>query len=90
YANELRKRGNFSYQKHGETLPTDRRINWVQGTILNYTSGFTQGTVGFSTEVAAYNAVVLDRSRKDIANGGNRTLAENNGDAVDQWSKLGL
>ncbi|UZE24587.1 OprD family porin [Pseudomonas sp. B21-056] len=90
YANELLKRGNFSYQKHGETRPTDRRINWVQGTILNYTSGFTQGTVGFSTEVAAYNAVVLDRSRKDIANGGNRTLAENNGDAVDQWSKLGL
>lgn len=91
YANELKRRGGtFSYQKHGETQTTPRRINWVQGTILNYSSGFTQGTVGFSTEVAAYNALVLDRSRKDIANGSNRTLAHSDGDAVDQWSKLGL
>ncbi|VVN69380.1 OprD family porin [Pseudomonas fluorescens] len=91
YANELLRRGgNFHYQKHGETRDTPRRINWVQGTILNYSSGFTQGPVGFSTEVAAYNALVLDRSRKDIANGSNRTLAHSDGDAVDQWSKLGL
>ncbi len=91
YSNEMLKRGGkFEYEKHGQTIETSRRINWVQGTILNYTSGFTQGTVGFSTEVAAYNAVALDRSRKDIAGGGNRTQAHANGEAVDQWSKLGL
>ncbi|MFW9084450.1 OprD family porin [Pseudomonas sp. P2758] len=91
YANEEKKRGgNFKYERHGETLTGSRRINWVQGTILNYTSGFTQGTVGFSTEVAAYNAIALDRSREDIKGGSNRTLAHSNGDAVDQWSKLGL
>ncbi|WP_282877048.1 OprD family outer membrane porin [Pseudomonas peli] len=39
---------------------TDRRTNWVQGTILKYSSGFTEGTVGVSTEVAAYNAIALD------------------------------
>ncbi|MHC8342087.1 OprD family porin [Pseudomonas sp. RT6P73] len=91
YANEDKQRGGtFKYERHGETLTGSRRINWVQGTILNYTSGFTQGTVGFSTEVAAYNAIALDRSREDIKGGSNRTLAHSNGDAVDQWSKLGL
>ncbi|WP_191486172.1 OprD family porin [Pseudomonas sp. FEN] len=91
YANELKRRSDrFSYDKHGVATPTPRRINWVQATILDYNSGFTQGTVGVSTEVALYNAIALDRSRQDIAGGGNRTLANRNGDAVDQWSKLGL
>jgi hypothetical protein len=91
YANEDKQRGGtYSYERHGEELNGSRRINWVQGTILNYTSGFTQGTVGFSTEVAAYNALALDRSREDIKGGSNRTLAHSNGDAVDQWSKVGL
>jgi hypothetical protein len=91
YANELRRRDDrFSYQKNGVDTPTPRRINWVQGTIVNYSSGFTQGTVGFSTELALYNAIALDRDRKDLAGGGNRTLTENDGDAVGQWSKMGL
>nr|WP_180205676.1 OprD family porin [Pseudomonas sp. SbOxS1]NYU05806.1 OprD family porin [Pseudomonas sp. SbOxS1] len=103
YANEQLKRGaNFAYKKDGVSTPTDRRINWVQGTIIKYNSGFTEGTVGVSTEVAAYNAIALDQDRKDLAsnNGGapgtrpgagnNRTLTEEGGDAVGQWSKLGL
>ncbi|SDS11037.1 OprD family porin [Pseudomonas fuscovaginae UPB0736] len=92
YANELKRRDDrFSYKKDGTTpTPTPRRINWTQGTILNYTSGFTQGTVGVSTEVAAYNAIALDRDRKDMAGGSNRTLTHSDGDAVGQWSKLGL
>ncbi|MDB5994493.1 MAG: outer rane porin [Pseudomonas sp.] len=104
YANELFKRGaTLRYRDNGVLKETDRRINWVQGTIVKYNSGFTEGTVGFSTEVAAYNAIALDRDRKDLAsaNGGapipgvggkgnNRTLTESGGDAQDQWSKLGL
>ncbi|RRV04243.1 OprD family porin [Pseudomonas sp. v388] len=91
YSNELRRRDDrFSYQKNGVATPTPRRINWVQGTIVNYSSGFTQGTVGFATELALYNAIALDRDRKDLAGGANRTLTENDGDAVGQWSKMGL
>ena len=91
YSNELLRRGaTFTYERHGQERTTPRRINWLQGTILNYSSGFTQGTVGVSTEVAAYNVVALDRERKHIVGGGNRTLADSNGDAVEQWSKLGL
>ncbi|HJR29109.1 MAG TPA: OprD family porin [Pseudomonas sp.] len=103
YANEQLKRGaHFKYNKNGVPTDTDRRINWVQGTIVKYNSGFTEGTVGFSTEVAAYNAIALERDRENLAsnNGGapttrpgagnNRTLTEEGGDAVGQWSKLGL
>ncbi|KAA8736338.1 OprD family porin [Pseudomonas koreensis] len=103
YANEQLKRGaKFKYQKNGTTELTDRRINWVQGTILKYNSGFTEGTVGISTEVAVYNAVALERDRKNlaanvggapipnVASGNNRTLTRDGGDAEGQWSKLGL
>ena len=50
YANELKRRGGqFTYNDHGTSKTTPRRINWTQGTILDFSSGFTQGTVGFST-----------------------------------------
>ncbi|SDZ41144.1 OprD family porin [Pseudomonas sp. NFIX28] len=104
YANEQLKRGSkFRYNKNGSLHDTDRRINWVQGTILKYNSGFTEGTVGISTEVAAYNAIALERDRENLAsgNGGapipgiggrgnNRTLTNDGGDAEGQWTKLGL
>ena len=35
YANEQLKRGGkFAYRKNGQSTETDRRINWVQGTII--------------------------------------------------------
>ncbi|MCM8560661.1 OprD family outer membrane porin [Pseudomonas shahriarae] len=91
YSHEsLYRGGSFKYKEHG-VVKTDRnRTNWVQGTILNASSGFTQGTVGVKAEVAVYNALVLDRSKRDIKGGSNRTLADSDGNAVDQWSKLGL
>ncbi len=91
YANELRRRDStFSYTEDGVRKQTPRRINWQQGTIVNYTSGYTQGTVGFSTELALYNAIALDRDTGDFAGNSNRTLADSDGDAVGQWSKMGL
>ncbi|MFB3302782.1 OprD family porin [Pseudomonas sp. AMR01] len=91
FSNEQRFRGGkFTYQKHGEARTDAYRTNWLQGTILNYSSGFTQGTVGVATEVAGYNVIALDQSKRDIKGGSNRTLADSDGDAVGQWSKLGL
>lgn len=92
YANELLRRGGeFRRSENGVVVDSDpRRINWVQGTIVDYSSGFTQGTVGFATQMAVYNAVALDRDKDDLMGGANRTLTENNGDPVGQWSKLGL
>ena len=91
YSNELRRRDSvFGHNDDGVRKTTPRRINWQQGTIVNYTSGFTQGIVGFSTELALYNAIALDRDTGDFAGSSNRTLADSDGDAVGQWSKMGL
>jgi hypothetical protein len=92
YSNEnLQRGGQFSRRENGVVVDQDsRRINWVQGTIIDYSSGFTQGPIGFATEVAVYNAVALDRDKDDLMGGANRTLTKNNGDAVGQWSKMGL
>lgn len=92
FAKEQFKRGGgINFQKgDGSTEHTSSRDTWTQGTIVNYTSGFTQGTVGFAVEGALYNEIALEQGRGRIAGGGNRTLADHDGDAVDQWSKLGL
>ncbi|MBH3427286.1 OprD family porin [Pseudomonas alkylphenolica] len=78
------------YKSDGSRHDSHSRDNWVQGTILNYSSGFTQGTVGVATEVAAYNAIALEQGRAAVAGPNNRTLTHSDGDVIDQWSKLGL
>lgn len=89
YANQSRQDDSrWRYIRHGEPHTTARRTHWVQGTQLNYRSGFTEGTLGIATEVSAYNAIALNRSRQDAAGSSNRALAHRNGDPVDQWSKL--
>ncbi len=92
FAKEKGKRGlTWGINKgNGATERTGSRDTWVQGTIVNYTSGFTQGTVGFSTEVAAYNTVALEQGKGRVAGGGNRTLTDRDGEVVDQWTKAGL
>ncbi|WP_410478955.1 OprD family outer membrane porin [Pseudomonas sp. zfem002] len=78
------------YKSDGTRRDSHSRDNWVQGTILDYSSGFTQGTVGFATQVAAYNAIALERGRAAVAGPNNRTLTHSDGDVIGQWSKLGL
>jgi hypothetical protein len=88
---QWKRGGGLTFQKgDGSSEHTSSRDTWTQGTILNYTSGFTHGTVGFAVEGALYNEIALEQGRGRIAGGSNRTLADHNGDAVDQWSKLGL
>ncbi|QXH59108.1 OprD family porin [Pseudomonas maumuensis] len=74
----------------GTRHDTHSRDNWVQGTILNYSSGFTEGTVGFAVEAAAYNAIALEQGRAAVAGPNNRTLTHSDGDPIGQWSKMGL
>ena len=92
FAQERTKRDTrFSIIKaDGTRESTSLRETWTQGTILDYTSGFTQGTVGVAVQAAAYNEIALQQGHGRIAGGGNRTLTDSNGDAVEQWSKLGL
>ncbi|MBK4999611.1 OprD family porin [Pseudomonas sp. S31] len=78
------------YKSDGSQHDSHSRDNWLQGTILNYRSGFTQGTVGFAIEAAGYNAIALERGRAAVAGPNNRTLTHSDGEPLDQWSKMGL
>ncbi|UUC51348.1 OprD family porin [Pseudomonas citronellolis] len=80
----------FRIPKEGGSEFTHSRRAWVQGSILQYSSGYTQGTVGFGLDVAGFNAINLERGKGVIGGGGNRTLAHSDGEAVDEWSKLGI
>lgn len=80
----------FTIPKDGGRERTHSRRAWVQGTQLKYSSGYTQGTIGFGLDVAAFNAINLERGKGRIGGGGNRTLADSNGHGVEEWSKLGI
>ncbi|MDZ5603366.1 OprD family porin [Pseudomonas sp. RP23018S] len=92
YAREHAARGPLwrYHQADGSLHDSHSRENWVQGTILNYSSGFTQGTVGFAVEAAGYNALALQQGRARVAGPNNRTLTHSDGDVLAQWSKVGL
>ena len=92
YARERAVNGSqFRYYKgDGSRHDSHRRDNWVQGTILDYSSGFTQGPVGFGVQVAGYNAIALEQGRAAVAGPNNRTLTHSDGDVIGQWSKIGL
>ena len=77
------------YKADGTRHDTHSRQNWLQGTILNYSSGFTQGTFGFAAELAAYNAIALEQGRQAVAGPNNRTLTHADGEVIGQWSKAG-
>jgi hypothetical protein len=79
----------FRIPKAGDPELTQSRRTWVQGTALKYSSGYTEGTVGFGVDIAAFSAINLERGKGRIAGGGNRTLASD-GRGVDEWSKLGV
>lgn len=80
----------FTIPKDGGREHTHSRRAWVQGTQLKYSSGYTQGTIGFGLDIAAFNAINLERGKGRIGGGGNRTLADSNGHGVEEWSKLGI
>lgn len=78
------------FNADGSKSSSHKRDNWVQSTIVDYSSGFTQGTVGFAIQVAAYNDIALERNRADVGGPNNRTLTDSTGNVEDQWSKMGL
>ncbi|MDH1562047.1 OprD family porin [Pseudomonas chengduensis] len=68
---------------------------WGQGFILNYQSGFTEGTVGFGVDAVGMLGVRLDGGGRNTKTGRDRTPGqlfplESDGSAVDEFSKGGL
>ncbi|WCE10974.1 OprD family porin [Pseudomonas sp. JBR1] len=67
----------------GDKVPHDGR-NWSHGFILNYSSGFTQGTVGVGVDASGYLGLKLDGGAGH-SNSGNLPI-ENDRSPADEYS----
>ncbi|QRY80245.1 OprD family porin [Pseudomonas sp. PDNC002] len=77
------------------TADPSKQEEWGQGFLLNYTSGFTEGTVGFGVDALGLLGVRLDSSggkhyESASQQGGTVFPSKSNGDAVNDFSSLGL
>ncbi|ANC04031.1 porin [Pseudomonas putida] len=77
---------NYYFNRDGKSQGPDRR-DWTQGFILNYSSGFTQGTVGFGVEAFGHLAVKLDGG-KGTSGTGNLPVRDN-GSPEDDYGRAG-
>ncbi|UTD54151.1 MULTISPECIES: OprD family outer membrane porin [unclassified Halomonas] len=91
YANQHTRRSTYLRIKKADGLEQTRiRETWVQTAMLNYSSGYTQGPIGFGLDASLFSAVNLERGHGRVANGGDRVLVDSDGDAVPTWSRLGV
>uniref|UniRef100_UPI0030D7EA1F OprD family outer membrane porin n=2 Tax=Pseudomonas sp. RL_105y_Pfl2_101 TaxID=3088708 RepID=UPI0030D7EA1F len=91
YANQHTRRSTYLGIKKADGLePTRLRETWVQTAMLNYSSGYTHGPVGFGLDASLFSAVNLERGHGRVANGGDRVLVDSDGDALPTWSRLGV
>jgi len=77
-------------QKPSGNQLTDERTTWIQAAMLEVRSGYTQGFFGLGVDASLFAATPLERGHGAIANGGDRTLVNHNGDAVSEWSRLAV
>jgi len=66
-----------------------KTAEWAQGFMLDYKSGFTDGTVGFGVDALGLLGVRLDGGAGNHR-GSSMIPDDSDGSAVDEWSRLGL
>ncbi|MDF3935189.1 OprD family porin [Pseudomonas citronellolis] len=79
--------------RNGTNTP-NKQEEWGQGFILNYTSGYTEGTVGFGVDAIGLLGVRLDSGKgthyeNSSQRGGTVFPSDSDGSAVDEFSSLG-
>jgi len=78
------------------SAPPSKQEEWGQGFLLNYASGFTQGTVGFGVDALGLLGVKLDSGKGKHYNPQSRNFGglvfptDSDGRAVDDFSSLGM
>ncbi|WP_374046685.1 OprD family porin [uncultured Pseudomonas sp.] len=80
--------------RNGSASPS-KQEEWGQGFMLNYASGFTEGTVGLGVDALGLLGLRLDGGGKSGKSGIDRQPGtifplESDGSAVDEFSSLGL
>ena len=72
--------------RDGTTAPS-KTEEWGQGFMLNYQSGFTEGTVGFGVDAIGLLGITLDSGEGRHVGS---SMIPNDGDkAADEWSRFG-
>lgn len=74
--------------RDGTSSQQSKRDEWAQGFMLNFESGYTDGTVGFGLDALGMLGVKLDSSPDRTGTG--LLPTHDDGRAADEYSKLGL
>lgn len=77
---------NYYFNRDGKSGSGDR-VDWTQGFLTTYESGFTQGTVGFGVDAFGYLGLKLDGT-SDKTGTGNLPVM-NDGKPRDDYSRAG-
>ena len=72
--------------RDGASNPS-RTEEWAQGFMLNYQSGFTEGTVGFGVDALGLLGIRLDSG--DGRHVGSSMIPDDGKGAAEQWSRFG-
>ncbi|MCV9920817.1 MULTISPECIES: OprD family porin [Pseudomonas] len=74
--------------RDGTSSQQSKRDEWAQGFMLNFESGYTEGTVGFGLDALGMVGIKLDSSKDRTDTG--LLPTHDDGKAADEYSKLGL
>ena len=74
--------------RDGTSAQQSKRDEWAQGFMLNFESGYTDGTVGFGLDALGMLGIKLDSSPDRSGTG--LLPTHDDGKAADEYSKLGL
>ena len=79
---------NHDYRDQPGPAGQSKTEEWGQGFMLNYTSGFTAGTLGFGVDAMVLQGVTLDSGAGDHR--GSSMIPSDGDGAAAAWSRLGV
>lgn len=79
---------NNDYRDRPGPLGQSKTAEWAQGFMLNYTSGYTEGTVGLGVDAIGLLGVTLDSGKGRHV--GSSMIPSDGDRAAGEWARLGL
>lgn len=79
----------FNNDNRDGPAPPSKTEEWAQGFMLDFKSGYTEGTLGFGIDALGLMGITLD-SGKGRHVGSTMIPSESDNSAVEEWSRLGL
>jgi hypothetical protein len=79
----------FNNDNRDGTAAPSKTEEWAQGFMLDYKSGYTDGTIGVGVDALGLMGITLDSGMGRHV-GSSMIPSDSDNSAVDQWSRLGL